>query len=172
VINAQVNLKPLLGGTELQPHVCDLLEDSRRHIGSTEEIKNNVLPPHHSSGPTGLVNGSDGGNLRPPADHLSHQQNVGRPLKTSLHYSQSVMHQSSGDQRNCGAVVKFPQLKHRQSLFGRDDWRTRRDSHSPQVYDAVRPDIVHRQNYHDAVSNSFHLHFIFFAHGVNCNTAK
>jgi len=157
----QANLIPLLGGTELQPHVCDLVEDSRRHIGSTEEIKNNVLPPHHGSRPTGLVNGLYDGHLKPSTDHLPHYQNDGKPLKTNLRYSKSVMHQSSSGQRNHGGIVKYPQLKHHQSGFTRDDWRPRHDSHSPQVYDTLRQGIVHRQNNFDAVRNDFCLHFVF-----------
>ena len=168
----QVNLKPLLGGAALQPHKCDPVEDSHLHIGVTGEIKNSVLPTHHSSRPTGLVDGSYGGKLRPPTDHLPHHQNVDKPSKTNLHYSQSVMHQSSSDQRQHGGIVRYPPLKHHHSVFRRDDWRPRHDSHSPQVYDTMTQGNVRRQNYYDAVSNSFHSHFVFFVRDVNCNTVN
>jgi len=141
-----VNLNQLLGGTELQDHICDPVEGSRQQrIGGREHNENTGF---RVSDPIGRVNGC---NLKPSTDNLSRQQNVGKRLKTSLHYSHSVTHQPSADERNQAGIEKYPQMKHHRSGFRQQQ----RDSHSPQVYNTSMQGNIHMQNFDDMVSISF-----------------
>jgi len=145
-----VSPKQLLVGTELQHHKCDPVEDSRQYIGHREPTENAGLP-HLDSKPTGGITDSHGYSSKPSAGDLSHHKNVGKSLKTGVHYSHSVSHHAHSEQRNQGGVVKYPQSKYRPSGFRQQ----KHDSRSAQVYDLVTTQgSIHQQKFGDMVSQS------------------
>ena len=153
-----MSLKQLLGGAELEHHVCNPVVDSQQHIGARAQIRNAILP-HRDPRPTGLVNGLHSRNAKQSSDNPSHDQNVGKPSKTNLHYSQSVTHHLSNNQRNEDGVVKYPEFRHHQPGFRQGDWTQRHDGRSHQVYNTLTRGGVYRQNFNDMVSISFSAAF-------------
>jgi len=148
-----VSPKQLLVGTELQHHKCDPVEDSRQYIGHREQIENAALP--HSK-PTGVITDSHGYNSKPSVDLPHHKS-----LKTGLHYSHSVSHHASSEQRNQGGVVKYPQSKYRPSGFRQSNWQQQHNSHSAQVCDIVMTQgSIHRQKFNGVVSINFSVSFL------------
>jgi len=154
--DVQVNPKQFLAGTELQYHECDPLEDTRQHVGHREQMKNTVLP-HHDSRPSQHMNGLHTHNSKPSADDLSHQRNVGKPVKSGLRYSHSMSHhdRAVGDQRHRGGVMKYLQPKSRQSGPRQGGLPQSHDNCSPPAYDRVPQHSVHEQNVNDLVRVAF-----------------
>jgi len=132
--NVQVSPIELLRAAELQPHVCDPVRDLQGRVECGEQIDNTPLP-HHDSRLVEHISNSHSHGSDPPTDNVSPRQGVGKPMKTGLHYSHSVVHRPSSDRISPAGI---------ESGFRQTEWKQTSD-HYRQVYATLLP----RQLYND-----------------------